>query len=93
MRHEMKRRHDEEDEEPVDPRPSGLPALQQDDDHEHRDGEEDPLDHLGDGEDPVVTLGVDDLLVVSQLLLQILDAHGTSLAVVSAATYHAGRAA
>jgi hypothetical protein len=40
-----------------------------------------------------VTLGVDDLFVVPQLLLQVLDAHGTSLAVVSAATYHEGRAA
>ena len=71
----------------------GPPDSEQDDEREHGGGEEDPLDHLGDEEDPVVTLGVEDLLVGSQLLLQVLDAHATSLAVVSAATYHEGRAA
>jgi len=65
---------------------------EQDDEREDRGGEDDPLDHLGDEKDPVVSLGVQDLLVGSDLLLQVLDAHGPSLAVVSAATYHEGRA-
>ena len=41
----------------------------------------------------MMALGVQDLLVGSELLLQVLDAHGPSLAVVSAATYHEVRAA
>jgi hypothetical protein len=85
---------EEHDQQPPHPALVGeQPHPEHDDEGEHDGGEDDPLEHHGDEEDPVMALGVEDLLVGSQLLLQVLDAHGPSLAVVSAATYHEGWAA
>ena len=75
------RRDEEDEQQPPHPRRVGQPPrLEQDDQGEDGGGEEDPLDHLGDEEHPVMPLGVQDPLGGAELLLDVLDAHMPLLA-------------